>query len=149
MNDPLNINIPLVNVETSLPLLPEGDYSVQCVESSIDPNKDKTGFNWNLKLATTSLYTAVDQREVKPNFPVYHICALQPASESKDVEAFKRSIGETVDALFGTSKENRPDFTRELVSSAVGRTCTAHVYIDNWKGQDKNKVKRLKKVVAA
>ncbi len=119
---------------------------VQCVESSVDPNKDKTGLNWNLKLATTSPATSADgSREIKPNFPVFTTLALQPREDSKDTEAFKRNLAEAVDALFGTTKENRPDFNRELVSSAVGKTCTAHVYIDEWQGKQNNKIKRLRK----
>jgi hypothetical protein len=146
MQDPLNISVPLAGVDTSLPLLPEGDYIVQCSESTIDPNKEKTGYNWNLVLNTTEVITSTDNREIKPNFPLYFVAALQPREDSKDVEAFRRSLGEAVDALYGTTKENRPDFSREVVQSSVGKTCVAHVYIDNWQGRDLNKIKRLKKV---
>jgi hypothetical protein len=145
MTDPLNVSVPLAGVDTTLPLLPEADYVVQCVESTIDPNKDKTGLNWNLKLATTEPTTSADgSRQINPNFPVFMTLALQPREDSKDTEAFRRSLGEAVDALFGTSKENRPDFNRNLVASAVGKTCIAHVYIDEWQGKQNNKVKRLK-----
>lgn len=145
MQDPLNVNVPLANVETSLPLLPEGDLVVQCVESTVEPNKDKTGLNWNLKLATTAPSTSPDGRDIKPNFPVFMTLALQPRDDSKDPEAFKRNLSEAVDALFGTTKADRPNFDRTLVSSAVGKTCVAHVYIDEWQGKQNNKVKRLKK----
>ena len=148
MQDPLNIEVPLAGVDTSLPLLPERDYIVQCTESTIDPNKDKTGYNWNLVLNTTEMITSTDGREIKPNFPLYFVAALQPREDSKDVEAFRLSLGEAVDALYGTTKENRPDFSRELVSSAVGKTCVAHVFIDQYQGTDRNKIKRLKKQAA-
>lgn len=148
MQDPLNISVPLAGVETSLPLLPEADYSVQVSESTVDPNKDKTGYNWNLKLCTTETHEAVDKREVKPNFPFYYTLALQARDDSKDVEAFRRNLGEAVDALFGTSKENRPDMSRELVDSTVGKKCIAHVFVDNYQGRDLNKIKRLKPAAA-
>lgn len=147
MQDPLQINVPLAGVETSLPLLPERDYPVQCSESTVDPNKDKTGFNWNLVLNTTEQITSTDGREVKPNFPLYFVAALQPREDSKDVEAFRRNLSEAVDALYGSTKENRPDFSREVVNSAVGKTCIAHVFIDQYQGRDLNKIKRLKKAV--
>ncbi len=146
MQDPLNISVPLAGVETSLPIAPEADYAVQCTESSVDPNKNKDGFNWNIKVVTTETITAVDGREIKPNFPFYMTLALQAREDSKDVEAFRRNLGEAVDALFGTTKENRPDMSTELVSSTVGKTCVAHVYVDNYQGRDQNKIKRLKKI---
>ena len=145
MQDPLNINVPLAGVDTSLPLIPEADVFVQCSESTIDPNKDKTGYNWNLVLNTTETIQSTDGRDIKPNFPLFFVAALQPREDSKDVEAFRRNLGEAVDALFGTTKENRPDFSRELVASAVGKTCVAHVFIDQYQGRDLNKIKRLKK----
>lgn len=146
MTDPLNISVPLAGIETSLPIVPESDYEVQCTESTVDPNKDKLGYNWNLKLCTTSSIIAVDGREVKPNFPFYFTLALQAREDSKDVEAFRRNLGEAVDALFGTTKENRPDMSRELVDTAVGKKCIAHVFIDKYQGRDLNKIKRLKKI---
>lgn len=144
ITDPLNISIPLAGVETSLPLFPEADYPVQVGESSVDPNKDQTGFNWNLTMKTTETYTSTDGREVKPDFPFYYTLALQARSDSKDPEAFRRNLADAVDALFGTSKENRPEMSRELVESAVGRTVLAHVWIDTYEGRQMNKVKRIK-----
>lgn len=145
MTDPLNINIPLAGIETSLPLLPKADYPVQCAEATVDPNKDKTGYNLNLKLCTTDSHTSTDNRDVKPNFPFYFTLALQPREDSKDPEAFLRNLGEAVDALMGTSKDNRPDMSRELVNSLVGKNCIAQVDIETYEGRDRNKVKRLKK----
>jgi hypothetical protein len=145
MDDPLNVAVPLAGVETALPLLPEADYDVQVAESSVEPNKDKTGLNWNLKVVTTNGNTSTDGRDVKPNFPFFMTLALQARDDSKDPDAFRRNLAETVDAIFGTSKSDRPDFSRKLVESAVGQKCIAHVYIDEWQGRQNNKVRRLKK----
>lgn len=145
MQDPLNVNVPLAGVDTSIPLLPEADYPVQIKESTVDPNKDKTGLNWNIKFATTEPTKSVDGRDVKPGFPIFSVYALQAREDSKDAEAFKRQLGQAVDAIFGTSKDNRPDFNRELVNSAVGRPVIAHVFIDEYQGNQNNKIKRLKK----
>lgn len=146
MIDPLNVDIQLGDVETSVPLLPEADYALQVAESTIDPNKDKTGLNWNLKLVTTTPATSVDGRDVAPNFPVFTVCALQAREDSKDPDAFKRMIAQTIDAIFGTTKENRPNFNRELVDAAVGKQVLAHVFIDEYQGNKNNKVKRLKAI---
>lgn len=145
MNDPLAINIPLAGVETTLPLLPEADFEFQVTESTVDANKDNNGLNWNLTLALVNpTMDVTGTREVKPNHKVFHVNALQARADSKDVEAYQRSLGETVDALFGTDKSNRPALTKELVDSAVGKVVLAQITIDEWKGQKNNKVRRLK-----
>lgn len=148
MNDPLNISIPLEGVETSLPLLPEQDFVLQVTESSIAPNKKETGHNWALTLNTTEPVTSIDGREVKVNFPLFMQIALQPSEEAKDPEGFKRQIGSAVDALFGTSKENRPAFTLELVKAAVGKTVVATTKNEEYpkgSGNKSSKIARLKK----
>lgn len=148
MQDPLNIEIALTDVETTLPVLPDGDYRFQVVESVIEANKDQNGYNWKLKLGLVEPTTAVDGRPVSPNFPVFHTCALQAREDSTDKEAFKRSLGETIDAIFQSDKATRPNFNSKLVQEAIGRTVKAQVYADEWpknSGNLNNKVRRLKK----
>jgi hypothetical protein len=147
MQDPLNISIGLSDVETDFPLLAEADYPFQISESIIEPNKDKTGHNWKLTLALTTPAQGVDGREVRVNTKVFHLMALQAKPDSNDPDAFKRSIAESVDAIFGTTKASRPQFTQSLVSDAVGKTVLAHIFVDEYQGRKSNKVKRLKKVV--
>jgi hypothetical protein len=144
MLDPLSISITTAGVETSLPLLPEADYIMQVSESSIDPNKDNNGLNWNLKLVTTTETTSTDGRTVKPNFPVYTVSALQAREDSKDKEAFIRGLGQNIDAIFGTDKTTRPDFNKALADAALGKTVIAHVIIDTYQGRQNNKIKALK-----
>src|SRR5882757_6592759 len=147
MQDPLQVNVALAGVDTSLPTLKEGDYKVQVAESTIDPNKNTDGLNWNLKLATTEPSVAVDGRDVKVNFPVFAVYALQPAKDSKDVDAFRRNLGQAVDAIFGSNKDNRPEFSHALAQQAVGKLVIAQVYPDEYpKGsqQFNNKVRKLK-----
>jgi hypothetical protein len=147
MNDPLNISVELTGVETTLPLLRENDYRFQIVESTIDPNKNQDGLNWNLKLGLAEPAEATDGRVVSVNFPVFMTLALQAKADSKDPEAFKRSLGEAIDAIFQTDKTNRPAFNRQTATEAVGKTVKAHIYIDNYNDRESNKVKRLKKDV--
>lgn len=144
MQDPLRLNITLAGVDATLPLLPEADYLVQVKESSIDPNKDQNGLNWNLKLGIVNPATAVDGRAVNPDYPVFAVYALQAKADSKDPEAFKRSLCEAIDALLGTNKDTRPDLTQALLTEMVGKQCVAHVIIDEYQGNKNNKVRRLK-----
>lgn len=134
-------------LEAGLPLLPEADYEVQCKESTVEANNREDGFNWNLKLSLTSPTKATDGRDVQPDFPVFMTMALQPAPESRDPDAFRRNLCGTIDALFGTTKENRPDFGKEVLESVVGKKCVAHVYNEEYpkgSGQLFNRVRRLK-----
>lgn len=149
MLDPMSVNIDLQGVDTNVPVLPESDVQLQVVESTIEANKDRNGNNWKIKLATTNPATAVDGRELKPNFPVFHMCALQAREDSTDPEAFKRSLCETVDAIFGTDKTNRPAINKALIDAAVGRLVVGHVYPDEYpkdSGKFNTKIRRLKKL---
>jgi len=149
MLDPMSVNIDLQGVDTNVPVLPESDVQLQVVESTIEANKDRNGNNWKLKLATTTPTTSVDGRELKPNFPVYHMCALQAREDSTDPEAFKRSLCETVDAIFGTDKTNRPAINKALIEASIGRLVIGHVYPDEYpkdSGKFNTKIRRLKKL---
>ncbi len=146
MNDPMNLSIGLANVDSTLPLLPDGDYTFQVKESAVVPNKDKNGWNWKMKLGLCSPATSTDGREVKVDFPIFVTLALQAKEDSADPEAFKRGLAESIDAIFGTSKENRPDLTNSLVSEALGKFVVSHVVIDEYEGKKNNKSRRLKAV---
>jgi hypothetical protein len=92
LHDPLQTGVALGGVKTDLPLLPEKDYVVQCKESTVDPNKDRTGHNWNTRFETTEQIEAIDGRTVNPGFSLFHINALQAKEDSKDQDAFRRGI---------------------------------------------------------
>lgn len=149
MIDPLNIEVNLAGVETDLPLLPDGEYLFQISESSLEPNKDKNGYNWKKKLSLVNPATAVDGRTVSPNFPVFSLSACQAKADSKDPDAFKRTLGENIDAIFGTTKDNRPPLNMKLVQDAVGKMVIAKIKIDEYEGKKSNKVQRLKAATSA
>ena len=145
MQDPLNIEIDLQGVDTSLPLIPEdAPVRLQVVESTIGLNREKSGNNWDLTLATVDPITAVDGREIKPGFKLFKSTALQPKADSKDPEAFRRALGEVIDAVFGTNKNNRPKFNNALVAEAVGKTCVGTIENSEWQGTTSSKIRRLK-----
>lgn len=151
MNDPLNIQIDGRGVDTSTPVLPQGDYPLQIVESIIQSNKAQTGLNWHLKLATTQEYVSPDGKTIKPNFPVFMDIALQPSEQATDTEAFKRQIFGVQDAVVGSDASNRPVFNHEFVQQAIGKTVVGTLAVDEYpkgSGTFNNKVRRLKKASA-
>lgn len=151
MQDPLSIELKQAGVDTTFPLMAEGEYEFQIVESVPKPNKREDGYNWNLKLASTAEIPNVDPAKgpIAPNSNVFHTVALQAAPDATDPQGFRKSIASTTDAIFGTDISNRPDFNKELWESAVGKTVKAHIYVDEYpkgSGNFSNKVRRLKKV---
>lgn len=144
MTDPLNLDIELQDVDSDLPLLPEGEYDFQVVSSTVEPNKDRSGRNWVLKFGLAAPATAVDGRQIKPNFPVFQQCALQAKEDSTDPDAFKRNLAEAIDGIFKTAKGSRPPLS-QAVQTAVGQIVKLHIVIDEYKGKKNNKVKRFVK----
>ena len=146
MQDPLSFNIATSGVDTSFPLMAEGTYRFQITESSVVPNKRQDGHNWKLKLNLVAPAPGLDGKEVAANSAVFQTIALQPAPEATDPQGFKRNIADAIDAIFGTTIDNRPAFNKDLWESAIGKEVDAHVVIDEYQGNKSNKVKRLKKV---
>lgn len=149
MTDPLSIGtIPTAGVDTSYPLAPEGDYRFQISENRIEPNFDKTVLTWSPKLVTVEPITALDQRiiPVNTNFFLQWPIELAERPEPKYPGAWLTTLINAVDAVFGTTKEDRPDVTLDYLNTAVGRHVIGHVIIDEDKnGVKRNKIKRLKK----
>lgn len=145
MTDPLNISIPLAGVETDFPLLPEADYQLQITESTVAPNKANEGYNWNLTLVTTAPVAGVDGRPVNVGTKIFMVSALQAKADSTDPQAFIRGLSDTIDAIFGSDKTNRPNFDQAVVTGALGKSVVAHVKIEEYQGRKSNKIARLKK----
>lgn len=148
LQDPLAVNIPMRGIDTTLPLFPERDYELQCSKSVIEPNKDQNGLNWNLEFNTLAPIQAVDGREISAGFTFYLTVALQPAADAKDPQGFLRGIGQAIDALTGSNKDNRPDLTHSLASSVVGRKVIGSIFHDTWKGTTRSKLSKIAPVPA-
>lgn len=151
MTDPLNVNLDISDTETEIPLLPAGSYPMQIVASTIEANKDNSGLNWHIKLATTQAYTAVDGRPIAVNFPINMYPPLQAKADAADPENYKRNIAAAVDAIFGSSKNNRPTVDKALLERAQGQTVIADIVLETptqgpYAGKTSNKVARLKKI---
>lgn len=148
MQDPLNIEIQLQGVDTSYPLAPEGDYPFQIVGNKLGPNYDKTVSCWEPELVSTSPIIAIDGREIPVNskFFLQWPVDLEAKPDAKDPSLFRTTLCNTVDAIFGSTKDNRPAFNKAMLDSAVGKIVLGHVIIDEDKnGVKRNKIKRLKK----
>lgn len=153
MNDPLNVSIPLKGVDATFPLLPEADYELTVAESKINPNYDKSGLQWDLSYALVNPAEGVNGKPLKagtrffPDWPLQ----LQPRTDGKggsewEGSAAQRSLCSTVDTLFSSTMEDRPEFNRALVEGAVGKSVIGHITIDTDKnGVQRNKVTRIKK----
>lgn len=149
LTDPLSISFEGKGVDTSIPVLAEGDAPFQIAESVIRPNKAQDGYNWHLKLALTEPRTATDGKPINVNFPVFMDIALQPRPDTDDKEAFKKQIFATQDAISGTDSTSRLTFDNAYVQSVVGKTVIANISIDEYpkgSGNFNNKVRRLKTV---
>lgn len=150
MTDPLSINIPAAGIDTSRPLLPEGDYRLQITACEIKPGSEKVGnvLQWAPTLVTTEPATAVDGRDIPPNTLLFLDWPfdLAPRPDSKYPNAWRDSLLNAVDAILGTDKDTRPDITKDVLDSTVGKIVIGTVKIDEDKnGVKRNKVTRLKK----
>ena len=147
MEDPLNISIETEGVDTSYPVLPEGDYTMQITESAPKPNKREDGHNWTLKLVTTDPAVDTKGKPVSPGMAVTMQIALQPGPDATDPQGFKKGVAAAQDAISGTNESNRLKFNREYWESCVGRQVKAHLYVDEYpkgSGVFSNKVRKLK-----
>jgi hypothetical protein len=151
MTDPLAVSINLAGVDTTIPLLPEAIYDFQISEAVVEPNKDRTGSNLVVTVKTVNPIDSVpneqgEVRAVKPGFPLKMYFALQAKSDSADQEAYKRNLADLIDAAFGTSVNDRPDLTRDLITQMPGKMVRGTVKFDEYQGRKNNKVARLQKV---
>lgn len=153
MTDPLSISIPLGDVDTSRPLLPEGDYKFQISESVVQPNRDQNGRNWHMQLNLVDPAQSVpdekgNTRQINPNFPMFLDAPLQMKEGTKAPNWFRENLAMIVDALEGTTKDNRPDLSAEIVSKATGKIVLATIQLrENDRSHEKeNSVRRLKHV---
>lgn len=153
MQDPLSFNVPTAGIDTSFPLIPEGDYELQITESNFGPsNFDKEVLAWSPKLVTTTPITSVDGRSIPVGSQVYLKAAfdLQEQADSKYPGSWIISLCSVVDAIHGTNKDTRPDVNKTLLDSSVGKKVIGHVIIDEDKrdGTKRNKIKKLKSLPA-
>lgn len=152
MQDPLSVNIQAQGYDTSRPLHPEGDFRLQIVGSEIKPGSDKVGgiLQWHLDLVTLDPATEIGGtgRDIPPNTKLFLDWPfdLAPREDSKYPDAWKTSLFNAVDAILGTDKDSRPDITKDVLDSAVGKIVMGTVKIDTDKeGTRRNKITRLKK----
>lgn len=149
MIDPLNVNIAVEGIDTSYPLIPEGDYTLQISESPTEANYDQTILVWAPKFVTIEPIPALQEgRVVQPNTKVFMAwpLELEERADSKYPGQWVNTLCDAVDAIFGTDKTNRPAVTKALIESATGKTVLCHIIIDEGKdGVKRNRVKRMKK----
>lgn len=127
---------------------------MRIISSSLQPNKDQDGWNWNLELQLLSPEPSVDpEREVSTEQKFFFMCACQPGKprdgKPSDPDGFKRMIADAQDAIRGSEDpSSRPTFDREFIPTAEGREVIGVVFHDTWQGEKRAKIKRLEPVTA-
>lgn len=145
----MSFSVPTAGVSTKFPLIPEGDITFQVAESNFGKsNFDPDILQWQPKLVTVDPQTGFNGETIPPNTQVYLKNGLDLAeqADSKYPGAWIKSLCFAVDAIFGTTDENRPNVDKALLDSSVGKIVLGHVIIDEDKkdGTKRNKIKRLK-----
>jgi hypothetical protein len=69
-------SLDLTNVETGMPLLPEGIHGVEVIEAKLEPNKKGTGKNLNLKFGLTEATESVEGKLLNVGFPLFHTISM-------------------------------------------------------------------------
>lgn len=93
----------LSNVETGLPLLPDGLYTLQVAEIETKANKKGTGSNLNIKFVTTEPVTDLNGNPVNPGFPLFDLISLVKSEKYDPIPklaAFKEAVTGTKSGSF-------------------------------------------------
>lgn len=143
LTDPLNFTIE-EGYDTTTPLLPEGDYELQIADSEFKKNEKAGCVQWSPRFATTSPTMSNDGvRTVPPNTILFLDWPfnLGDRTEEKQPGMWKKSLSKAFDAIYGTNDSNRPSFGPKELQESKGRKVVAHVIIDTFEGNSRNKVK--------
>lgn len=153
MSLPLDFSFDVNDVDNSRPILLEGSYILNIADIVIEENKEKTGHNLKVTLATTAPATSVEGREkgneenIKPGFKLTRWFPLQ-AKPGSDHD-FRKGLVELMDAALKTEQGTRPPITPELLMSCKGKEVIASVKVrtetqGQYAGNISNDVARLR-----
>jgi hypothetical protein len=134
-NAPLNINIDLSNVVTTIPLVADNTQAKVRLKNVTQNDRDGTPIiRWELVL--TEPAPTADGGEVKPGFPLY-------VNFDTSQDWLMQKMSRFVDGLLGTGdkgntkgKPARPPFNSETVSQMLGREGVARIIVTRSKKSD-------------
>lgn len=143
LTDPLNFTIE-EGLDTSIPLLPESDYELQISDSEFKKNEKLGVVQWNPRFATTAPTLSSDGvRTVPPNTILFIDWSFNLGDKEGEQQPgrWKKDLCKAFDAIYGTNDSNRPSFGPKELQETKGRKVVAHVIIDTYEGNSRNKVK--------
>lgn len=138
--EPLDIDVDLSNVDTSMPLLPVALYDLVIDDLKKEDNKDKTGHNLTVTFKTTSPIESVQGKPINPGFTLKKWFPLQPSKKENTTWDYRTGLAQLIDAAYGTTMGDRPKITDDL----KGKVVRARVNIEkNKEGLDANAIGAL------
>lgn len=127
-NTPLDLNINLSEVDTSMPRLALGDYILRVKEAKVAESSNTPGNN-NLVVVfeTTEEATGLNGETISPGFQLTNWYPLQQ-SEKENAPDYRKNIAILLDAVFKVKDpEDRPALTNDLLPQFIGEEVVAKV----------------------
>lgn len=142
--NPLNLNIDLSKVDTSMPLLAPGNYHVIIQDAKVDENKAGTGHNLVATYATVDAETTSSGDLLRAGFRLRKWYPLQ--GSEKDQTLYLQRLAVLFDAAFKiTDPSERKPITPELIASLIGCEVIITVKIEkDQNGAEQNNVTMVK-----
>lgn len=113
-NKPLDLTTTLNDVDTSMPVLTEGQYFVELSKLTVVDSQNIEGQkNLKAQFRTLETTTSTEGKELSPGFPVTRTIPL--------TESWLPDVTRLIDAALGTSQGNRPGSLQEAFAQMQGR----------------------------
>lgn len=144
--EPLDLDVDLGQVDTSMPVFPAGLYDLRVHDMTRERNKEDSGWNLVVIFCTTEDHCTMQKPDgppVKTGFALKRYFPLQAKSDAADPEQYKKGLAELLDAALGTSLEagDRPKFSKGLLLNKIVR---ATLKVGSFEGRPTNEIGMLK-----
>jgi hypothetical protein len=136
MDNPLDsLNITLQGKDFERALLPDGQHPMQVTNAQVKPNKK--GDNYNLVVESTIVNPTpsankegVTLEPGKVKLTTYDNIYQTEGQKEAGVEP-EQALAQIIDAVFGTTAEDRPNLTADTLSQMIGRQFFGQVITEN------------------
>lgn len=119
--NPLDLNIELAGIDTSMPRLKPGNYLASIKEVKIEQNKAGTGQNMLVVFSTMEEAPSLTDDIIPAGWTLSKYYPLQQ-SENEKAPDFRRDICRLIDAAFNiTDDSERPALTGQTLAQLVGQ----------------------------
>lgn len=117
MSGPLNLNIDVASVDTSMPRLAPGPVAAVIDKAEVLENKQQTGHNLLVIFKTTEPVESTQGGVINPGYQLRKYYPLQQ-SANENAPDFKRDLAVLYKAAFG---DNPPALTEESILQLIGQ----------------------------